>query len=144
MFNKVWAIGYYWLCHPTTFLRASLGRHLVWHNSKSRVSQSAVVKFRQLWYPTSSRPANCPTFRGMSHFVEISATANFTVRTTENDANFTWKFSFSILTSLWGKFNYEKPSLIIKVSQTSTLWIFLFLGNVHAHGFGQCPTFWLW
>ena len=51
--------------------------------------------------------------------------------------NFTSAFSLVYC----GKFNYEKPSLIMKVSQTSSLWIFLFLGNVHAHGFGSMAHF---
>ena len=51
--------------------------------------------------------------------------------------NFTSAFSLVYC----GKFNYEKPSLIMKVSQTSSLWIFLFLGNVHAHGFGSMSHF---
>ena len=32
--------------------------------------------------------------------MEISVIANLDVRTTENDSNFTWKFYFSILSSL--------------------------------------------
>ena len=104
----------------------------------------------------SSRPTNCPTFGGTSHFLGFQKYKRGTVPLSGNfgDGKFhckknrKWcKFYMEILLQsafslvYCGKFNYEKPSLIIKVSQTSTLWIFLFLGNVHAHGFGSISHF---
>ena len=60
---------------------------------------------------------------------------------TENDEDFTSGFSLVCC----DKFKTGKTfPWIFKESQTPTLWIFVFLGSVHAQSLGSMFLLWLW
>ena len=63
---------------------------------------------------------------------------------TQNNVNFTWIFYFSLFTSLFSLFSYEKPSLNPKSPEPQLCGLYWFLVMYMRTVLAQCPTFLLW